>query len=51
MKRIEAVIKPFTLEDVRQGLTSAGVTGMTESEVLGGGRSDRVKLVPIRGPG
>jgi nitrogen regulatory protein P-II 1 len=41
VKRIEAVIKPFKLEDVRQALTSAGVTGMTVSEVLGGGRDDR----------
>lgn len=38
MKRIEAVIKPFKLDDVRQALTSIGVTGMTVTEVKGFGR-------------
>ena len=38
MKRIEAVIKPFKLDDVRQALTSIGVTGMTVIEVKGFGR-------------
>ena len=38
MKRLEAVIKPFKLDDVRQALTSIGVTGMTVTEVKGFGR-------------
>ena len=38
MKRIEAIIKPFKLDDVRQALTSIGVTGMTVTEVKGFGR-------------
>lgn len=35
MKWITAVIKPFTLDDVRQALTEVGVTGMTVTEVKG----------------
>jgi nitrogen regulatory protein PII len=38
MKLITAVIKPFKLEDVRQGLAEAGVQGMTVTEVKGFGR-------------
>lgn len=38
MKLIVAVIKPFKLEEVRQALSDAGVTGMTVSEVKGFGR-------------
>ena len=38
MKKIEAIIKPFKLEDVRQALSDIGVTGMTASEVKGFGR-------------
>ncbi len=38
MKRIEAVIKPFKLEDVKDALTEAGITGMTVSDVKGYGR-------------
>jgi nitrogen regulatory protein P-II 1 len=38
MKRIEAVIKPFKLEDVKEALTAAGITGMTVSDVKGYGR-------------
>ena len=38
MKRIEAVIKPFKLEDVKDALTDAGITGMTVSDVKGYGR-------------
>jgi nitrogen regulatory protein P-II 1 len=38
MKKIEAVIKPFKLEDVKDALTGAGVTGMTVSDVKGYGR-------------
>jgi nitrogen regulatory protein P-II 1 len=38
MKKVEAIIKPFRLEDVRQALTDAGITGMTATEVKGFGR-------------
>ena len=38
MKKIEAIIKPFKLDEVKQRLTSAGITGMTISEVKGFGR-------------
>lgn len=38
MKKIEAVIKPFTLDAVKEGLSGLGVQGMTVSEVKGFGR-------------
>lgn len=38
MKLITAIVKPFKLEDVRQGLADVGVQGMTVSEVKGFGR-------------
>lgn len=38
MKKVEAVIKPFKLEDVKDALADMGVTGMTVSEVKGYGR-------------
>ena len=38
MKKIEAIIKPFKLEDVKNALHEIGVTGMTVSEVKGFGR-------------
>jgi nitrogen regulatory protein P-II 1 len=38
MKKIEAVIKPFKLDDVKAALTSAGIIGMTVTEVRGFGR-------------
>ena len=38
MKKIEAIIKPFKLEEVKEALTEAGVHGMTVSEVKGLGR-------------
>jgi nitrogen regulatory protein PII len=38
MKKIEAIIKPFKLEDVKDALQEAGVEGMTVSEVKGFGR-------------
>ncbi|WP_417535101.1 P-II family nitrogen regulator [Methylophaga sp.] len=38
MKKIEAIIKPFKLDDVRQALSDIGVTGMTVTEVKGFGR-------------
>lgn len=38
MKKIEAIIKPFKLDDVRDGLTELNVAGMTVTEVKGFGR-------------
>ncbi|MDB5807404.1 MAG: nitrogen regulatory protein [Betaproteobacteria bacterium] len=38
MKKIEAVIKPFKLDEVREGLSEVGVTGLTVTEVKGFGR-------------
>lgn len=38
MKKIEAIIKPFKLEEVKGALTEIGVAGMTVSEVKGYGR-------------
>ena len=38
MKLITAIVKPFTLEDVKTGLEEMGVLGMTVSEVQGYGR-------------
>ncbi len=38
MKKIEAIIKPFKLEDVKDSLQSAGFEGMTVTEVKGFGR-------------
>jgi len=38
LKKIEAIIKPFKLEDVKDALTEAGITGMTVSDVKGYGR-------------
>lgn len=38
MKKIVAIIKPFKLEDVKDALTEAGITGMTVSDVKGYGR-------------
>jgi nitrogen regulatory protein P-II 1 len=38
MKKIEAIIKPFKLNDVKESLASAGIQGMTVNEVKGFGR-------------
>ncbi|WP_028762797.1 P-II family nitrogen regulator [Shewanella colwelliana] len=37
MKKVEAIIKPFKLDDVRESLAEIGITGMTVSEVKGFG--------------
>jgi nitrogen regulatory protein P-II 1 len=39
MKKLECIIRPFKLEEVKESLTSIGVRGMTVSEVRGFGRS------------
>ncbi|MEL4294636.1 nitrogen regulatory protein P-II [Shewanella xiamenensis] len=38
MKKVEAIIKPFKLDDVRESLAEIGITGMTVLEVKGFGR-------------
>ena len=38
MKKIEAIIKPFKLDEVKKGLSELGIKGMTISEVKGFGR-------------
>jgi nitrogen regulatory protein P-II 1 len=38
MKKIEAIIKPFKLEDVREALSEIGINGLTVTEVKGFGR-------------
>ncbi|HWX19342.1 MAG TPA: P-II family nitrogen regulator [Candidatus Binatia bacterium] len=38
MKKIEAIVKPFKLEDVKDALGEAGISGMTVTEVKGFGR-------------
>ncbi|MFP5303748.1 P-II family nitrogen regulator, partial [Cobetia sp. SIMBA_158] len=35
MKKIEAIIKPYKLDDVREALSEVGINGMTVSEVKG----------------
>ena len=45
MKKIEAIIKPFKLESVKEALTDLGITGMTVSEVKGYGRQKGHKEV------
>ena len=38
MKKVEAIIKPFKLDELKEGLSSLGIKGMTVSEVKGFGR-------------
>jgi nitrogen regulatory protein P-II 1 len=45
MKRIEAIVKPFKLDEVKEGLSELGITGMTVSEVKGFGRTGGRKEV------
>jgi nitrogen regulatory protein P-II 1 len=45
MKKIEAIIQPFKLEDVKSGLKNIGVDGMTITEVRGHGRQKGHKEV------
>lgn len=45
MKKIEAIIKPFKLEEAKEALTAAGVEGMTVIEVKGFGRQHGHKEV------
>jgi nitrogen regulatory protein P-II 1 len=50
MKRIEAIVKPFKLDDVKDALAAIGVHGMTVSEAKGFGRTGGKKEV-YRGAG
>ena len=45
MKKIEAIIQPFKLEEVKEALKSAGIDGMTVTEVRGHGRQKGHKEV------
>jgi nitrogen regulatory protein PII len=45
MKKIEAIIKPFKLEEVKDGLSRLGIKGMTVTEVKGFGRQKGHKEV------
>ncbi len=45
MRKIEAIIKPFKLDEVKEALNSAGVKGMTVSEIKGFGRQKGHKEV------
>ncbi len=38
MRKIEVIIRPFKLEDVREALTEVGISGLTVTEVKGYGR-------------
>jgi nitrogen regulatory protein P-II 1 len=38
MKKVDVIIKPFKLDDVREALSAIGITGMTATEVKGFGR-------------
>lgn len=38
MKKVDAIVKPFKLDDVRRALTEIGITGLTVTEVKGFGR-------------
>ncbi len=45
MKKVEVIIKPFKLDDVKEALTDMGIQGMTVSEVKGYGRQKGHKEV------
>jgi len=45
MKKIEAIIKPFKMEDVKEALAEIGIEGMTVTEVKGFGRTGGKKEV------
>jgi len=45
MKKVEAIIKPFKLDDVKEGLSAIGIHGMTVTEIKGFGRTGGKKEV------
>ena len=44
MKKIDAIIKPFKLDDVREALAKVGIEGLTVTEVKGFGRQKDIQL-------
>ena len=46
MKKIDAIIKPFKLEDVKEALATVGVEGLTVTEVKGFGRQKGHRNLP-----
>jgi nitrogen regulatory protein P-II 1 len=50
MKKIEAIIKPFKLEDVKTGLAELGIEGMTVSEVKGFPLLDQASRLNLGSP-
>ena len=48
MKKIDAIIKPFKLDDVREALAEVGITGMTVTEVKGFGRQAIPSCTAVR---
>ncbi len=49
MKKVEAIIKPFKLDEVKEALSSIGVQGLTVSEVKGFGRQKGLRDADGRG--
>ena len=47
MKKIEAIIKPFKLEDVKDALGEIGLSGLTVSEVKGFGRQKAIQIYNV----
>ena len=45
MKKIEAIVKPFKLDEIKDALNEIGVTGMTITEVKGFGRQKGYKEI------
>jgi nitrogen regulatory protein P-II 1 len=45
MKKVEAIIKPFKLDEVKEGLSEIGINGMTVTEIKGFGRTGGKKEV------
>ena len=48
MKKIEAIIKPFKLEEVKSGLAELGIEGMTVSEVKGYGQPAQCSTTSVQ---
>jgi nitrogen regulatory protein PII len=46
MKKIEAIVKPFKMDDVKPALIAVGIEGMTVSEVKGFGRQKGITTCP-----
>jgi nitrogen regulatory protein PII len=46
MKKIEAIVKPFKMDEVKDALVAVGIEGMTVSEVKGFGRQKGITTCP-----